>query len=132
MASMRSSVFALTLLFLPACGGDVGPVEPGAGPVQLRLENRTGRQLDSATVHTLDGPRTFGGLRSGVTSAYTAVSAAYRLATTDAFFPDTIMRLQVIDFVGETLVPPGRYTYVLSLFEDTNGQRRLGQEFRED
>lgn len=130
--AMRLPTLALTTLVLAACAGDPGVVTPGEGPVRLRLENATGGVIDSATAWTLDGPRRFGRLLPGGSSAYTAVSAAYRFVTIDAFFPDTTLRLQVIDYVGESTLPPGRYTYILSLFEDTSGERWLGLDFRED
>jgi hypothetical protein len=66
-------------------------------------------------------------------SPYSAVSAAYRIATTDVvLFLGTSRRLQVIDYVGEQVVPPGRYSYVFSLYDDPNGDRGLQQTVRQD
>jgi hypothetical protein len=45
------------------------------------------------------------------------VEKAYRIASTWVVTGSDTVRLQVIDFVGEKPLNPGRYTYVLGFFE---------------
>jgi hypothetical protein len=59
----------------------------------------------------------FGPIQSGERSAYRAVKKSYRYAYTIAASGQRIYILQPIDFVGESLLPPGSYTFRFTAVE---------------
>lgn len=103
--------------------------EPDA--VAVRLENASDMTFDEATLYTLDGPQTYTGIEPGAATPYVAVSAAYRIATTRVVVDSDTLRLQVIDYVGETPLSDGRYTYVLTVTTGS-GTPVLSQALRRD
>jgi hypothetical protein len=113
---------------LAACGSVLG----GEDPVQVRLENASTVTFETATLFSADGSHTFQDVAPGAMTPYVTVSMAYRSATTEVVIPGDTLRLQVIDFVGEEPLDPGRYTYVLSVIGPSSPNPSLGQEFRRD
>jgi hypothetical protein len=102
------------------------------GSVQVRMENASNVTLSRATLFASEGPQAFQNLSPGEATPYVEVSKAYRIATTEVIVGADTLRLQVIDFVGEEPLGPGRYTYVLVVSELANGDLEFTQQFRED
>jgi hypothetical protein len=96
------------------------------------MENASNVTLSQATLFASAGPQTFRDLAPGETTPYVEVSKAYRIATTEIIVGVDTLRLQVIDFVGEEPLQPGRYTYVLVVTVLANGDLEFTQQFRED
>lgn len=120
MASLRRSRardLASQALMMALAGAVAGCSESTseAGPVEVRVENASSARFESVTLHTLDGPRIFHEVDPGATTPYILVSRAYRVVTTEAVVARDTLRLQVIDYVGEDPLPPGLYSYVLSV-----------------
>lgn len=102
------------------CATAVLPAEP-----MIRLHNASPHILDSVSVSFMGSIVAYGRLGPGERSQYRAARGAYRYAYIEARVNGERFRLQPIDYVGETPLEPGNYTYRLSL--DT-AQHSIGLE----
>jgi hypothetical protein len=98
----------------------------------VRLVNASTVTMSRATLYTSEGPVTFEDVAAGAASPFVSVSVAYRFATTEVVVAADTLRLQVIDFVGETPLEPGLYSYVLDVIDLGTAAPSLTQEFRRD
>lgn len=92
---------------------------------QVRVHNATGAQLESVRVLAPvvpPRPVAFGPLDDDAHSDYHDVPDARRIAHVEATGPAGDLVLQPYDLVGEEPLPPGRWTYRLSV---TQGRLRL-------
>ena len=118
----RNALTSMLLSLLVAgCSGSSSPVDPLPPdvPLGIRVENATGRTFEAITVQFSEQVENYGELEAGAASEYRAVDEAYRYAAVDIDFGSETARIQPIDFVGETLLPPGRYTYRFTLNPDS-------------
>lgn len=94
-----------------------GPSPPRAdgaseGPaVYLRAHNASDIDFDSLTVEFPNQTEAFGALAAGEASDYRLIDGAYRYAYAEARHRDQLYVLQPIDFVGESYLRSGSYTY---------------------
>jgi hypothetical protein len=88
--------------------------------VEIRVANRSTRAFDRVIVGFSDGQRDYGALPAGAVSEYRTVAEAYRYAYFEVRLDTARLVIQPIDFVGETPLRGGRYTYALSLTPDRN------------
>jgi hypothetical protein len=116
---------ALVVFSVLACGF-LDPNET----VEVRVMNGSEVLLDEGILHLPGDSIVFSGLQPGLSTPYQEVAQAYRIATVQVVVAQDTARLQVIDYVGETRLSPGRYTYVLS-FAD-NMTTHLALELVED
>jgi hypothetical protein len=86
--------------------------------VEIRVVNRSARDFDGVLVLFSVEPEDYGPLPAGGASAYRPVTGAYRYAYVEVRVDTARLVLQPIDFVGETPLDAGRYTYALSLASD--------------
>jgi hypothetical protein len=113
---MKRLPFAMLLPLLWAVASScANPVS--SGPVEIRVENASAAVMEAVRVAFPDEWQEYGTLAPGEASGYRTVALAYRIATVEATVGGELHRLQVIDFVGETPLSGGRYTYRLDLFE---------------
>jgi len=103
----------LSAVLLLGCGA-FGPDEP----VEVRVRNATAVTFDEGVLYLPGDSILFPGLKPGEATPYREVEKAYRIATNRVVSGTDTARLQVIDFVGERPLRPGRYTFVLSFSED--------------
>lgn len=103
----------MVALALAAIGCSESTSDTGA--VEVRVENASSARFQSVTLHTLDGPRIFHEVDPGRATPYIRVSRAYRVVTTEAVVARDTLRLYVVDYGGEEPLPPGLYSYVLSV-----------------
>ena len=87
------------------------------GEVEVRVRNGSGVVLDEATLFLPNGPLVHFDLDPGEESLYVEVSKAYRIASAEVVVGQDTARIQVIDYVGESELKPGRYTYIFQLLE---------------
>lgn len=115
LADSSGRVFAAILDSLPIELRD----QVAALLVQLRIGNGGEVDLSEIQVTFPDNQVVdFGTLAPGGTSGYHPVGLAYRYALILATAGGTQHRWQPIDFVGETPLAPGRYTYRISVDGD--------------
>jgi hypothetical protein len=84
---------------------------------QIRIRNSTDRNLQSVEV----GRGYYGSIGRGAVSDYQAWGPAYKYARVSLVADGKPMLLQPIDYVGETPLGPGRFTYILSLRPGSEG-----------
>lgn len=84
--------------------------------VEVRLENISRTRVDEVMLYLPDTTLTFLDLPPDSPTPYLEVRRAYRMATVQAVLGPDTARLQVIDFVGETPLARGKYSYLLDVF----------------
>lgn len=104
---MRKLVFGLVALMVAAgCDSPFGAVDG----VELRVYNNTDYRFDNVTVNGVG----FGSVPSGEYSSFEIVEGAYHYGAVGVDINGKHLALWPIDYVGETPLEPGRYTYFLS------------------
>ena len=119
---MRRDGLTLTLL---DSSGDVvlvfraadEPSPDSSDGIMIRMRNDAAVDFDRVQANFPFGPKIdYGPLRTDGTSEYEPVGRAYRYAFIRMQLADgRELTYQPIDYVGETLLKPGRYTYVLTI-----------------
>src|SRR5687767_7260703 len=104
---MRS--FVLFVLLLAGLAGCSSSTEVGS--TQIRIRNATHVALEDVVV----GDKTYGDIAPGEVSDYQPWAQAYRYAYVSLKADGKPMVIQPIDFVGETPLGGGRFTYVLTI-----------------
>lgn len=107
----------LVLLFLTLALACETLVSTSDGPVEIRVENASAELMEDVLVGFPSGNVQYGDVVAGGVTGYRTVERAYRYAFVRVVVQDDTIRLQPIDYVGESLLSSGRYTYRLGLFE---------------
>lgn len=84
---------------------------------RLRIENVSGVDFASVFISFPDAEAEYGALATGQRSRYKRVDGAYRYGYIEVKAAGDTYVLQPIDFVGETPLDAGRYTYQLDVVE---------------
>lgn len=100
-----------------------------AGGLQIRVANASAFTMEQVTIGFPSQEVQYGTLAAGATSEYRDVEQAYRYAAVTVMVEDERLVMQPIDFVGESLLAPGRYTYVLDV---DSPPTRLNLTLRQD
>jgi hypothetical protein len=108
-----SRTMAVLAVLLAACTPLTDP-----GDVEIRVANRSSRDFDRVVVNFYADPVDYGEVPAGAVSAYRLAKGAYRYAYVEVRMDTARLVLQPIDFVGETPLVSGRYTYALSVSPD--------------
>ena len=125
MRGLRFGTFGL-LLGLAACDSPLLPWV--GGDVQIRIMNSSSFAFDRVDVVFPEDEVSYGSIRANSASAYRDVSKAYRYAYIEVEIGGEELVIQPIDYVGESLLRSGRYTYVLNVTIEGH----LSLDFRED
>ncbi len=126
----RFLIFILLLLTSTACvsaatitdretavPATTAPLPEAAKPLMIRVYNNSGRVFDSVEVQFPEQTEQYGVVGAGSSSEYRVVSQAYQYAYVHVMVGGEAFTLQPIDYVGESLLAPGEYTYVLDIVE---------------
>lgn len=82
------------------------------GPTDIRIKNESAYLMQNVQVGGFD----YGDIESGKTTAYQEFEVAYRYASVFLTIQDTLQfTLIPIDFVGETPLGKGTFTYTLNI-----------------
>lgn len=100
--------------------------------VNIRLSNVSKYKFQNIIVNTTSGNVNFGNLDSGQKSAYKQFEKAYRYAFVELEIDGKKYTLQPIDYVGETLLEDGKYTYKIDATDSNDQYARLSLTFVED
>lgn len=90
-----------------------------SGELMIRVKNNSSYSMEDVTVGFPEEEIQYGDIRSGEESTFMEVTKAYRYAYIKTIVNEKELVLQPIDYVGESLLDPGLYTYELNLDEDT-------------
>lgn len=87
------------------------PAKPAAPIADIRIKNSTGQVISQVLVNGKD----YGLLQVDEVSQYQKIGPAYRYANIRFFAGGRELRLVPEDYVGETVLERGKYTYVIKL-----------------
>ncbi|WP_299529308.1 hypothetical protein [Ulvibacterium sp.] len=109
----RFFIFALTLLTLGCTDRD-----DDVDAINIRIKNASNRNFDE--VQVADAEEVYENVASGDYSGYLVYETAFQYAFVQIRSGEETFTLQPIDFVGETPLPIGFYTYELDITADGN------------
>ncbi len=110
---LRFSVLAISVLaVIGSLTIALYVAKPPAGPLsEVRVRNATGLDLKDVVV----GPAHYGHITNGDVSPYLSWGPAYRYARVEVRAGDQTYRILPEDYVGESSLGEGKFTYVLAL-----------------
>ncbi len=120
MKFLYLSIF--TLLFFTCTEGE------SESEVSIRIENVSDYDYQSVLVNAWDTNVQYGDVKSGETTDYQSHPLAYRYAFVRLSISGDTTVIQPIDFVGETPLSPGRYTYAIDADDSQEYYGRLTME----
>ena len=100
------------------------------GDVEVRVRNGSSFVLDEARLLLPRGTLSYSDLQPGQETAYSVVSKAYHHASAEVVIGADTARLHVIDYVGETPLDGGRYTYIMRVRGEA--PLSIGLDFKKD
>ncbi|MEB2778150.1 hypothetical protein SYJ56_22765 [Algoriphagus sp. D3-2-R+10] len=110
---MKNLVYIFFALFLmTSCLEDKNPDPDG---VFIRVENGSNVDFEDILVSSGSGNVEFGNLSARERSNYKEFESAYRYGFVSLIADGKELRIQPYDYVGETLLSDGYYTYKLNL-----------------
>ena len=89
--------------------------------VNIRLSNVSDSDFGNIIVNTTTGDTNYGNLKSNQVSEYKNFNKAYRYAYVELNIGEETYTIQPIDYVGETPLTNGNYTYQLDLVSYEEG-----------
>ncbi len=92
----------------------------GENSTLIRLHNASEYDFLRVEVNTYDEPINYGTIKSDEKSRYKTFKVAYRYAYVRLFVDVNEFIIQPIDFVGETPLGSGKFTYVLEVIDFEN------------
>lgn len=124
---MNRSFASLLLILLAGCPAPTEPEHPE--DVRIRIANESAFPFERVNVLLPGVEEEYGPIAPGTASEYRAVEYAYRYAYIEVHLASDTLVLQPIDYVGESLLPNGRYTYALAVDAE---RKHLSFSFRQD
>ena len=104
-----------------------------SGSPEIRIENGSAVSYDVASYWAGNDLLTYQDLAPGESSPYVTGSGdVYGFTTSTVVIASDTLHIQVIDYVGETPLSGGRYTYVLTAESNPDGRWTLIQDLRKD
>ena len=111
-------IFHTSLLICALVLGGCDALNDSSDETRLRVENRTQTDFTAVEIQFMGEPQQYGAVEAGAFSDYRTFAEAYRYGLVVAKTADTTYRLQPIDYVGESPLDAGRYTYRLTLNDE--------------
>lgn len=99
--------------------------EDNNNEIQLRLSNSSSFDYKNITVNTTTGNVNFEDINSGEITQYKSFTKAYRYAFIQLEIDGSIYTIQPIDYVGETPLSYGKYTYKINASDSNDQYGRL-------
>jgi|AntRauTorckE6833_2_1112554.scaffolds.fasta_scaffold06021_3 hypothetical protein len=128
--------FSGLILILIGLNGCDGIFRSDSDEVKIRIENGSDYDMKYLSVSFPDGEIVFGDIKSGEMSIYKDIERAYRYAYVETEIQGKKAVLQPIDYVGESYLSPGLYTYILNVEESdvtgSEGSIFMNLTLRED
>lgn len=123
----KFALLTFTILLLMGCTSNSSDPQ-----IQLRLRNVSSFDFTNIAVSTTGDLVSYENLVAGETSGYQLFELAYRYAYIELEINGQLIKLQPIDYVGETPLPVGFYTYELDVELDQSQFLRISLTLVED
>ena len=127
MVRVIQSVRRIVVILAAAITACTSPFE-SSGDVQVRVANNSSFAYDRVEVVFPENEVDYGRISAHGVSEYAGVETAYRYAYIEVEIDGEVLKIQPIDYVGETPLGPGFYTYQLNVTVEGH----LTLEFRKD
>ena len=111
--AMNSRLILILCLLFAGCS-----IVGSDDATRLRVENTSDLNFTSVFVSFPDAEAEYGAITAGQRSRYRRVDGAYRYGYIEVEAAGETYVLQPTDFVGETPLDAGQYTYQLDIVED--------------
>ncbi|MET4106425.1 hypothetical protein [Hymenobacter sp. UYP22] len=96
--------------------------------VQIRARNASSYQFEAVQVLMPSGQHAYGTVSAGQSSDYATYSEAFSYAAVKVKINGQDLEWIPTDYVGETPLQPGKYTYVVGVTDIANGRLSLRLE----
>lgn len=122
---MKKCISVLVIVFLLiSCSNDDSSSNDEESSVEIRLSNVSAFNFENVMVITTGGDANFTTVNSGQATEYILFEKAYRYAFVELEIEGETFTVQPIDYVGESLLKRGKYTYEL---DANDSQERYGR-----
>lgn len=106
--------------------------DENSSELKIRLSNVSQFDFQNIKVDASSGNVNYGSVKAGEKSAYIVFEAAYRYAFIELEIDGKTYTLQPIDYVGETLLEDGNYTYQINANDSQNQYQKLSLSLIKD
>jgi len=118
----KAKIFIVSLLVMTSCSIFDGK---DSTQVSIRLSNATDFDFQNVIIDTSTGEVNFENISSGQKTGYKTVEIAYRYAFVELEIDGKVYTLQPTDYVGETPLKKGNYTYEIDADDSQEQYRKL-------
>ncbi len=119
---MKKVYFLLISVFILSCSQSD---DAGKKDILLRVKNISQFEFKDVLVNTSGGEQSFGNIDISQDSDYKSFDFAYRYAFIELKIDGNTYTIQPIDYVGETKLDNGKYTYEVNAVDSGNQYSRL-------
>jgi len=105
-------ILIITITAMISCSKDSSDNPSG---LKIRLSNSSQYNFKDIVINTTTGDVNFGNLNSGQKTDYNEFNKAYRYAFVKLEIDGKTYTIQPIDYVGETTLKDGSYTYEINV-----------------
>ena len=123
---MKKFYFLLISILLVSC------TQNDSDMLLLRIKNTSQFDYTDVVVNTSGGEHNYGTVNSNHASDYKAFDLAYRYAFVELIIDGSTYTVQPIDYVGETPLDNGKYTYEINATNSGDQYSRLTLTLAED
>jgi hypothetical protein len=110
-----SSIIAGLMLMSCATQGSAAEDSSAADAIRIRITNISETPFSDFTVRFPSAIEEYGPLLAGESTEYREVEIAYKYASVMVMAEGRMYRALVADYLGETRLGPGSYTYTIDL-----------------
>lgn len=119
----KTLILIISIATLISCSND----DEKTPELKIRLSNVSPFDFQNIKVNTAssDGNVNFGNLKTGIKTDYKVFESAYSYAFIELQIDGKTYTIQPIDYVGETLLEDGNYTYQINANDSQNQYQKL-------
>ena len=124
----KTLVLLVAITTLINCSSD----DDNTSSIQIRLSNVSPYNFENIVVNTTTVDVSFENINSGETSDYKTFERAYRYGFVELQINGETYTIQPIDYVGESLLKTGKYTYEINANDSQEQYGKLSLTLIED
>ncbi|PCI00341.1 MAG: hypothetical protein COB81_09070 [Flavobacteriaceae bacterium] len=128
----KAILLFLLIFSIFSCKDKEIPLQKVEEGIQIRIKNTSPFTYHNTLINTAINDINFGTLAPEASSEYLEVKEAYRYAFVELTIDGKTYTIQPIDYVGETVLTPGKYTYNISASDSEERLNKLGIVLVED